>query len=46
MIMCFYRPSFRRASRAMRGFTIIELLVSVGITALMLTLMVTIATKC
>jgi type II secretory pathway pseudopilin PulG len=43
MIMCFSRSSFRRTSRAARGFTIIELLVSVGITALMLTLMVTIA---
>lgn len=41
--MRFSRSSFRRGSRAGRGFTIIELLVSVGITALMLTLMVTIA---
>jgi len=41
--MPLFRLHSRRAARLTSGFTIIELLVSVGVTALMLTLMVTIA---
>jgi len=42
--MCLFRCKFRRSvGRSALGFTIIELLVSIGVTALMLTLMITIA---